>query len=727
MSESEVKTVSIFKRHAYLFSTLAAITALVLLLLSLLPIAVRMGATSWLESHGVQQAKIDNVDLNLFSSTLLIEGLSADKGLTVERLALTIDWWPLIEHRLFVRSVELKGVNVGVQQTKSGGWQLSTIKLDEATDGLTLEKEKGAEKSWQVVLNEIDVADIRVKAEGEIDKENFNLSLPITSLKLILENVESNGAQHLTSTITLGKVIFNGFGYAFENDSLQLDSAIYLPAIGSGIMSGWKLDNLNLNSYGLKLRDSRHNVQLATAKKIEIDKAYVAGSKTVKFELLSIQNVGLPTVKKNSLGKLGKLELSGVNLDPAGDYRVKKLVAYDVFASLKKLKNGNMQVLNRLDAERKPDATKVSERGGAPTPKTKVSKRPIVYIDEFRISEGSSFTFRDESVFPAFDAKVEVENFNFSPLDLSGKDAGKVHAQLRLNKNALLNMSGNLSLKPDDLHANLKVALKNFEMLGLAAYLRSDLGKLIKTGQLDLISDIRIAKNEIDSQNKLLIRKLVMDDVNESRKAELSIGMPVDMALDMVRDARGDISMDVPIAGRLDDPNINVNDVIRTALFSSMKAGVMTYAKLVLQPYGAIYAVAEMAVGAAQKAAKPKLTAIAFKERSTTLSMDMSDYTSKIAELMKGKAFRLEVCGVATRIEGEVPPQLTVAPVASKAALPPQALSNAQLLQLAKGRSDAVLTAIQEHGISADRLFSCRPTIDESLIKAKARVEMTLD
>jgi len=342
-SQSEVKTVSIFKTHACLFSTLAAITVLVLLLLSLLPIAVRMGATSWLESHGVQQAKIDNVDLNLFSSTLLIEGLSADKGLTVERLALTIDWWPLIDHRLFVRSVELKGVNVGVQQTKPGEWQLSTIQLDEATDGLTLEKEKGAEKSWQVVLNEIDAADIRFKAEGEIGKENFNLSLPITSLKLILENVESNGAQHLTSTITLGKVIFNGFGYAFENDSLQLDSAIYLPAIGSGIMSGWKLDNLNLNSYGLKLRDSRHNVQLATAEKIEIDKAYVAGSKTVKFELLSIQDVGLLTVKKNSLGKLGKLELSGVNLDPAGDYRVKKLVVYDIFTSLKKLKNGSMQ------------------------------------------------------------------------------------------------------------------------------------------------------------------------------------------------------------------------------------------------------------------------------------------------------------------------------------------------------------------------------------------------
>lgn len=726
MSESEVKTTSIFKAHPYLVATLAAITALVILLLSLLPVAVGIGATSWLESHGVQQAKIDNVDLNLFSGILVIEGLSADKGLTVGRLALAIDWWPLMDHRLFVRSVELKHVNAGVQQTKSGEWKLSTIKLDKPVGEVASEKEKAENvgKPWQVVLNAIDIVDIRFKAEGKTDEGNFDLSLPITSLKLTLANVESNGEQRFNSAIELGKVMFNGFGYAFENDSLQLDSAIFLPAIGSDIMNGWKLDNLNLNLYGLKLRDNRHDVQLATVGKIELDKVYVAGGETVRFELLSIQKVALPIAEKNALGKLGKVELSGVNLDLAGDYRVKKLAVYDLHASLKKLRNGRIQVLSKLDAERKPDATEVAERETGSASSTKKAKHPIVYIDEFLISKGSTFAFRDESVFPAFDAKVEVKNFTFSPLDPSGKDAGKVHALLRLNKNGSLSMSGDLSLKPDDLRSKLKIIVKNFDMPGLTGYVESDLGQLIQTGQLNLTSDIEIAENKIDSQNKLLIRKLVMEKAKKPGKAELSIGMPMDMALDMVRDARGDISMDVPITGRLDDPNINVNDVIRTALFSSVKTGAMTYAKLVLQPYGAIYVVAEMAVGVAQEAAKPKLTAIAFKERSTTLSADMSDYALKIAELMKSKAFRLEICGVATRSEGATPLQSTVALVDSKVT---QALSDVQLLQLAEERSDAVLNAIQEHGIAADRLFSCRPTIDEASMKAKARVEMNLD
>jgi len=747
MSESESQAVARFNKHRGLYTTLAVIVATVVLLLSLLPVGIRIGAVSWLEDHGVQKAEIENVDLNLFAGTFVIEGLSAGEGLKVGHLAANIDWWPMFDHRIFVRSVELKYVTIEAHQREDGSWQVATIELDEPAPEIAPKVEEEAGEPWQIVLTLIELADINLKANGNIDKENFELSLPLNALNLTLAKGEADGSQLLNHSLELGKVTFNGLGYAVENGGLKLDNTIFLPAMGTDIAAGLKIDALNLKLNGFKLHDTRQDVQLAAVDAIALENASVAGGKSALFDLLSVQGISLPTSGKNSLGKIGKIDLAKADLDFSGNYKLEKIAVHDLQASLKKLKSGKMLVLDKLQASGEAAKATESEKGGdevapqvmavdkgsetetAPQVAQKPAKQPEVYIGGFTLSKGSSIAFSDESVFPVFDAEMQVEKFSFAPIDPSGKESGKLDMVLKVGKNGSLTVAGDLTPEAENLRSDLIIALKNFDMPGLTGYVETDFGQSIQTGQLNLDSGIKIADNKIDANNKLLIRKLALEKAKQPGKAESSIGMPVDLALDMVRDNRGDITMDVPITGRLDDPNIDVNDIITTALFSSMSGGAMTYAKLVLQPYGAIYMAAEMAVDAAQEAAKPKLTPIQFKERSTMLSPEMSDYASKIAELMKSKEFRLEICGVATRIEGEVVPQPPGAAEEPQDpnTVPPQPLSDEALLTLAEARSDAVLKAIEQHGIAAERLFNCRPAVDEEAMKAEPRVELILD
>jgi len=748
MSETESQAVTRFQKHRRLYSALAISAAVLLLILSLLPVGIRIGATSWLEDHGVQKTEIENVDLNLFAGTFVIEGLSAGEGLKVGRLAVNIDWWPMFDHRIFVRSVELKHVKAEVHQREDGFWQVATIELmNESVVEATPVKEAAevAGEPWQVVLTSIELADINLNAKGKIDRESFDISLPLNALKLTLAKTKADGAQHLNSAVELGKVTFNGLGYAVENGGLTLDNTIFLPAMGTNITAGLNIDALNLKLNEFKLHDIRHDVQLAAVDAIALDNASVAGGKSALFDLLSIQGISLPTSGKNSLGRIGKLDLSKADLDFSGNYRLEKIAVHDLQASLKKLKSGKILVLDKLQASDKTSKATESkkgddenapqviavDRGGRAAPEVvqKPAKQPEVYIGGFTLSKGSSIAFRDESVFPVFDTEMQVEKLSFAPIDPSGKESGKLDTLLKVGKNGSLSVTGDLTPEADNLRSDLTIALKNFDMPSLSGYVETDFGQTIQTGQLNLDSEIKIADNKIDANNKLLIRKLVLEKAKQPGKAESSIGMPVDMALDMVRDDRGDISMDVPITGLLDDPNIDVNDIITTALFSSMSGGAMTYAKLVLQPYGAIYMAAETAVDAAQEASKPRLTPIQFKERSTALSPEMSDYTSKIAALMKSKEFRLEICGVATRIEGELVPQPPgeVGEQEDPYTASLQPLSDEELLNLAETRSDTVLTAIVQQGIAAERLFNCRPAIDEEKIEASPHVELILD
>jgi len=143
----------------------------------------------------------------------------------------------------------------------------------------------------------------------------------------------------------------------------------------------------------------------------------------------------------------------------------------------------------------------------------------------------------------------------------------------------------------------------------------------------------------------------------------------------------------------------------------------MTYAALVLQPYGSILVAANLASGLISDAAKPRLTPIIFEPQSSVLTAPMTEYAGKIAGLMKEKGLRLQICGVATAGEG----------VAVAAPEHAPAMSDRQLLRLATERSDHVQQAIASHGVATDQLFGCRPQVDTAKSNARPRVELILD
>lgn len=740
----------------WLSISLATLAMLLTVAIALLPVAIRLGAIDWLEKHGVENAEIVNVDLNPFTGTFAIDGLKADDGFRIDRLAIDIDWWPMWDRDIDLRSLTVSGVVADIKQLEDGTWQLSSIRPDAVEAGDATEDSTGDAQPWQVILNRIDLEKVDVRVRGKSGGEKFDASLNLDSLTLALNKREADGTQWLDNRIRLGKTSFSGFGLKAANGTLKLEQSLKVPAMGGDMVSGFGIQDLKLGTEEFSLADKDTGMQLIAVDHASVDSLDLQGSGTVSLAKLAIQGILLPAQDARSLGSVDSVELdrleasiaagkekgtferlniSGISLpadvgkslgkvdsvdfqdgefDAAGHFSLNKLRVEGVQAALLKRKNGKLDVLdNLLEVSTATTSAPPEASGDSPAAE---AKAPVIRVGEFSLGKGSNFSYRDESLFPPFDTKVVVERMSLKPVDLSGEEKGNLDASFKLNKNGTLTVSGDLvpsSAKPG---AKLKVVMKNFDMPGLTGFVEGDFGQAIKTGQMDMTSDIKVASGKIDAKNKLKIRKLELEKSAQPGKAEQGLGMPVDMALDMLRDDKGDIEMDVPVSGRLDDPDINVNDVINTALVSAMKGSAMTYAKLALQPYGAILMAGEFALGKAKNAAKPKLTPIQFNERSDSLGPEMADYASKIAALMQQKDFRLQICGIATRIEGG-------------GATPdrPRILDDERMMQLAESRSDAVMKAIQDHGIAPDRLFNCRPSIDERKKDALPRVEMILD
>jgi len=459
-------------------------------------------------------------------------------------------------------------------------------------------------------------------------------------------------------------------------------------------------------------------------------------SEPVTFDMLKLDGIQLPSHGKGSLGSIASLQADDAVFDQSGVYRLRQLKVDRMQVHLIRQKNGHL-LLPKLSKDKQKDGGTISKAVQKQTGKQGENRnRQVVIIDHAVVGAGSRIDFRDQSVLPAFKTTLKIKRFKLAPLDSSGKRPGKLDLRAQIGKAGILIAQGSINpVAGSRFSTDMHVVLKDGNLSRLSGYVEADFGRSVKTGQFNLDSDVRINHNRIDAKNKMLIRKLELGDSKQAGKAgkkiSLAGGMSIDMALDMLRNNDGNIELKVPVSGPLDDPNINLGNIINKALLTSLSTGAITYAALILQPYGSIILAADLARGFIKDAVKPKLTPIRFDERAVNLSPQMMDYIAKIVTLMEKKDLRLQVCGFATRIEGEAVMQPVPAdhPDQTKAmvsvGLP--VLEDTQLLELAQKRSDAVMATLREQNIAARRLFNCRPRIDESKMEAKPRVELLLD
>lgn len=503
---------------------------------------------------------------------------------------------------------------------------------------------------------------------------------------------------------------------------------------GDQLMNSSQLSIEKLFAKGFHL-DEKHDLQLASAgankltayginpqlKQIHLDRFSVSAlemrdQQQLNFDGMDLSGVGLPATKQHSLGRIDHISLTQGQLTLPDALHMQAVSIQGMDVSLIKNKQG-LVVFDALK-ESLPKQQAASPPATTQS-KTSTVQNPRVRIDKFGIAPGSRLAFQDQSVSPVFSSTVTVKNFDISPLDLSSKKGGKLQASFKVGDQGSFAAEGDITPVASAPAADLRITLKRLNMASLSGYVEEQFGNAIQTGQLDINSNIRVADNTIQASNHLEIRKLELGAARQPGKASQQLGMPLDMALDMLRDDRGGIAFDVPITGKLDDPNVNVNDAINQALTSAIGSAALSYASLLLQPYGSILPALNFVGDLISDAQKPRLSPVLFEHQSTSLSASAKDYSEKIALLLKQKAdFRLKVCGLATDKEA-----LPESPEKHPRAKPRSAQ---ELLDIAKARSSAITGVLVNHGVAAERIYDCRPDID-SKKEALPRVELILD
>ena len=175
-------------------------------------------------------------------------------------------------------------------------------------------------------------------------------------------------------------------------------------------------------------------------------------------------------------------------------------------------------------------------------------------IGKFRI-EGGTMDLRDNSYEVPFDYHLSEVEMKVDSISSSAKWIN-AFASMRLNKHGKL--QAQLGINPSNPY-ELKVdyTISNFQLTDLNPYSMHFVGFPILLGNMYYKGKTVIANKQLTSENKLIVRNAKL-----GKKSGGIMNLPLKLALYLLKDIHGDIILDLPLAGDLNNPQTKIGKLV---------------------------------------------------------------------------------------------------------------------------------------------------------------------
>ncbi len=401
-------------------------------------------------------------------------------------------------------------------------------------------------------------------------------------------------------------------------------------------------------------------------------------------------------------------------------------------------KDGNWQVntlLGVLRGEEKKSETGTSGKAAknatrpAETTDSKTEENRLV-INRIDVSNGSTMTIVDEAVTPTFRETLTFSKLSLEKLDTGNPDQASVLTlDSKLGKYTSLSVSGHVKPFQQPPGLDLEGKLYAMDLPRLSPYTRDSLGVLLDSGTLDVDLKIKSENSVMDGKAVLKLHQLELESVDSKNSLQSKIPVPLNVALDTLRDRNNTIELDIPIEGDANSPDFDVSDAISQAFATGLKKGAVSYLKYALQPYGALILAAEYA---GEAVTRVRLKPIGFEPGKSDMDDSDRDYLSKVAQVLHDRPkLAIKLCGVAVKQDVLYFQQLANAERkknTGRETTPAEPVIDEQkLTELARQRAAQVKNhLVDKFKVPADHLVGCRPRIETSKADASARTDLLI-
>ncbi|MDD3248782.1 MAG: DUF748 domain-containing protein [Smithellaceae bacterium] len=199
-------------------------------------------------------------------------------------------------------------------------------------------------------------------------------------------------------------------------------------------------------------------------------------------------------------------------------------------------------------ADEKAVAAKTPQ--AAPPPDIKIGKVSF---------NGGTVDFADRNIRPNYAATML--NLRGSVTGLSSQQISRAKVDLKgnLGYGSPLEIAGMINPLAKDFFADIKLIFKDIEMSPVTPYTSKYLGYPITKGKLNFNVVYLVDQRKLTAENKIFFDQLTFGEKVESPEA---IKAPVPLAVSLLTDRNGQINLDIPLSGSLDDPKFRIWPIV---------------------------------------------------------------------------------------------------------------------------------------------------------------------
>lgn len=329
-------------------------------------------------------------------------------------------------------------------------------------------------------------------------------------------------------------------------------------------------------------------------------------------------------------------------------------------------------------------------------------------IDRIEVGGDSTLHYTDASLDPAFQISVAVNSLTLSPVDLNRPEQPiGYELSAMVDKYAPLTLSGSFTPLAAPFSLKQRATLQNYSLQSLSPFAVEAVGLALKSGQLDLTSEMTVTGEQVDSRNQLVIKNLEIAKRDEAQAQRLAANLPVpmDFAIDILSDRKGVIDISVPVEGKLSDLRFNIQGIVINTLNKAIMAGIApALAYTALGPTGALVYLG-MQIG--RSLLDTGLPSLGFFPNTSELSAGQKSILDKVGATLREKmADEKKTYSICPRVV----PGETGEPGESALTVEEE---RKELYRLGERRAQAVKSyLLEKFRLDGDRLFICNPAID---------------
>ena len=593
-----------------------------------LPLALEDGVLNFSTDYTLNLSKETEMLLSNATASIAPLKINAPDGrplVRLERLDVSDTSVDLAKQEVVVGKINSQNLETWAAREKDGqlDWQkLFASQPDKPStkteEVVTVEAPKAApvapSKPWAVLLKDVDLRDYRIHLA---DKEpKTPVELEVGPLNLNLKNFDSLNRSPFTLNLDTG---------VGKQGKLTASGDVSLSPVSARLKVNTKDIDLRIaQAYidpfiRLELRSGMLGSDLAVDLKSTAPLAFTVAGRAQIDQLHT-----LDTLKNRDFLKWQKLVLEDLKYQHGDSLSLARV----------NFEKPYVRFMINDDRTTNIDDLLIPQPAGTTAAKSTASKeKPLgIHIGAIAINDGSA-NFADFSLTPNFQTAVQQLNGLIGTIDSRNPKPAPVNIAGKVDRYAPVTIKG--SVNPFDPMASLDIAtsFKRVELTTLTPYSGKFAGYRIRKGRLNLDLHYLITNGQLKAENKLVVEQLQLGEKVDSPDA---VDLPIKLAIALLKDTDGKISIELPISGDLNNPQFSVMPII----WQTVRNLVLRAAQAPFKFIGGL-----ISGGGAED-----LGTVSFAPGSSELSPEAQKALTTLAQALKERpALRLEIEGTAAQ------------------------------------------------------------------------------